>query len=593
MQVVKREPGAAYIDTWLWVPKTFINVDGVKNSLSHTIQDYAGNQKTMTLFREAPHHLLVPRAFYRPEQLTVPVYDCTPRSYERFDFTSKIKLDHRIQRGPDGKPALLPTGDDVQQLSFNAMMNAPGGVLQLACGKGKTATSLHVIAAQKVPAIVLVDNGQLLQQWLQEVEALLDVPGGVGVIAQGQKDWKKGLVLATYQSVANWAPTMPEEVRRWFGAVYWDEGHHVSAPMFSRTAPLFYGKRYALTATPERDDGFHIIADIHIGPVLHKDLSQPLKANIVFSHTGLQLDVNDPSCDVLDRQRELHLSKVFSYYGRWRTRLNRVLQDCHDAVNAGRNVLVLCNGVDEVVNLMCLWTHGDKAQLISDMAFPTPAEVDEPGAAFNPLTPDGAKGLETRLQRQLQMVCLCSLKAKSMRDQTYQKALSFYYTLKSEWEAYLVYRKMERLHEKRRKTFINMLVNTPSTAGFMVYGVPAKVRQEFVKKRRVTFAIMKYGREGLDAPNLDTVVVSSVFSSKPTLQQVMGRITGRPSPNKKSCVLLIYRDDVGPLIGMCKKLERHLRSWAPEEGGPLDFEHVGNPRIRQPKYKNLVEVFNE
>jgi superfamily II DNA or RNA helicase len=590
--VVRRDPDKAYIDTWLWIPRSYINVEGTKNSLTFLQSDkYTGDTKALLLYEEAPYHLKVPRAFWDASGLPFDVIDCRPQHYEKIDFVSRVQLDHRMRESAGGRETLQPTGDNVQTLSFNAMSHAMGGILQLACGKGKTPTALHFIAEQKMPALVLLDNMQLLEQWKQEAEAFLDVPGGVGLIAGGKKDWNKGLVLATYTSVANWADTMPEEVRRWFGVVVWDEGHHVNAPVFSKTVTCFYGRRYCMTATPERSDGSHVIADVHIGKVLHKDLTQPLTARFIFYFTGLTLDLSDPECDVLDKNKEVHQSKVTSYFGRWKPRLYRIIQDCIDAVQSGRRVLVVGNSVDEVVNLFSIWTFGGNAQLLTDIPYPTPTDVGE-SLPPNPLDSIAAKRLEKSIRYWWAKGEKMLAAGGDLRG--YAKVESTFSELMTSWAGYRVYKKCERLNEKRRKALIQSIINAPSTAGFMVYGVPPDKRQEFVQQRLVTFAITKYGKEGLNAPHLDTILVSSIFSDRSGLQQLMGRITGRPKTGKKKCLVVFYRDDIGPVHGMCRKLEKHLREWPSDEGGPFDFEHVNNPaRLKWQKAENLKEAFEQ
>lgn len=591
MLTIRREPHKGYIDTWLWVPRSYINVDGTKQSLTHVFTGYGGEQKVLQLYQEAPYHLLVPRAFWEPGQLPFEVVDCRPTSYAFYDFKSKVQLDYRIQANSSGQHELLPTGDNVQHLSFAAMNQAMGGILQLACGKGKTPVALHHIAAAKVPALVMVDNNQLLEQWRDEVDKFIEVPGGVGLIAEGVKDWKKGLVLGTYISVANWSNTMPEEVRRWFGVVGWDEGHHLSAPVFSKTAPLFYGQRYCYTATPERADGYHIIADLHVGRVLHKDLTQPLRARFIFYWTGLELDLTDPQCDVMDKNQEIHSSKVFKYFGRWRQRLWRIIQDCIDAVQLGRRVLVVGNSIDEVCNLMAIWTRGAHTPLITDLPYPLPQDV---GESLNPLplpTDDGRK-LVLNIDEKWKKI------EKAVAAQWHPNKISElqgqHASMCADLARYEVHKKLEREFNRRRQQFINDLAAERSTAGFMTYGVPPKQRQAFVRTRAVVFAIMKYGKEGLDAPHLDTVLVSTPFSQKAGLQQLMGRITGRPLPGKKKCIVVFYRDNIGVMHGMCDKLERHLRQWPVDEGGPFDSEHINNPqRLRWQKTSSLKDAFGQ
>ena len=590
--IVKRDPSKGYLAAWLWIPKNFINLDATKAGLTKAIVDrYTGNTKILYLYREAPAHLLVPRAFWDPASLPFEVVDCRPTSYSRVRFRSHIQLDHRIGE-QNGQNVLLPTGSDVQQKSLTAMQAAMGGVLQLSCGKGKSHVALELIVQGQVPAAVMVDNTQLLGQWLKLVEEFITVPGGVGIVGDGQRDWKKGLVLATYQTMASWADEMPEEVRRWFGVAIFDEGHHVSAPVFSKAASLFYGRRYCLTATPERDDGYHVIADLHVGPVLHKDLSQPLVARFIFDWTGLELDLTDPQCSVLDKNQEVHTSKVFNYFGKWHKRLEMTLQDCIDAVQLGRRVLVLANGVDEVVNLMAMWTRGAATPLITDLPYPTPVEVGEQLLPLA-LTDQEGKRLERNLQKKHQQVdqAQADSTASPKRVKEIEDQLA---SIESDYKCYLVYRKLEAENDKRRRAYIKDLVNESSTAGVLTYEVPAKMRQDFVNTRQVIFAITKYGKEGLDAPHLDTLIVSSPFSSKNGLQQLMGRLTGRPMPGKKKCVIVFYRDNIGPMHGMCEKLERHLRNWSVDENGPFNAEHLNHPkRTTWQKNSSLKQIFGQ
>jgi hypothetical protein len=591
MKVVVRDPSKGYLDTWLWVPRSYVNVEGTKRSLTHAFTEYGGAQRVITMYQEAPYHLLVPRAFWDPGQLPFEVVDCRPLNYARIPFVSHVRLDHRLQVGEDGNPALLPTGDDVQNKSFNALDRTMGGVLQLACGKGKTPTALHHIAMSQAPALVMVDNTQLMEQWSKEIGRFLYVPGDVGIIADGKKEWQKGLVLGTYISVANWADTMPEEVRRWFGNVYWDEGHHLSAPVFSKTASLFYGRRYCLTATPERDDGYHIIADMHVGKVLHKDLTQPLRSRFIFYWTELELDLADPNCDVLDKNKEVHTSKVFKYFGRWRNRLWKLLQDCIDAVQAGRKVLLVCSSVDEVVNLMAMWTRGATTPLITDIPYPTPQEVGEMLLPY-PLGPVEAERLLRNIGKQRKTVEQAHANGASPQKLTEMEGRLA--SMESDYARFEVYRKVENENDRRRRIFIRALTNEPSTAGFMTAEVPAKTRQEFVRTRDITFAIMKYGKEGLDAPHLDTILVSTPFSNRGGLQQLMGRITGRPLPGKKKCIVVFYRDNIGVMHGMCDKLEKHLRQWPVDEGGPFEHEYINHPKRKQwQKTASLKDAFGQ
>src|SRR5208282_1369644 len=120
----------------------------------------------LTLFKETDHHLLVPREFWDPKNFTFPVLDCRPKRYAKVDIRSRIQLDTRVEGGRH-----IPTGDSVQQEAMNALLLYRGGVLQLACGKGKTVVALDLIARRAVPAIIVLDTTQLMHQWTDAIES--------------------------------------------------------------------------------------------------------------------------------------------------------------------------------------------------------------------------------------------------------------------------------------------------------------------------------------------------------------------------------------------------------------------------------------
>jgi superfamily II DNA or RNA helicase len=585
MQIVRRDPDKAYLDTWLWVPRGLINVTATQSALSFVFEDYSGNKEILCLWKEHKHHLLVPRYFWNPSSIPCEVVDCRPRTYPHIEFKSRILLDHRVT-DIDKRPVLMPTGDDVQRRSLAALQTAMGGVLQLACGKGKTVVALQHIACSAVPAIIAVDNTNLLWQWDREINTFLDVPGGIGYLMQGHNTWKRGIVLATYHTLANRADEMPEEVRRWFGNIYFDEGHHVSAPVFSKTVDLIYGNRYALTATPERADGWHVICDFHVGPVLHKDLRQSMKARILFKWTGLELELTNPTvyAAVIDVNKEVHASKVSTYFGQWRERMWLMMQDCIDAIAVSRKVLLLSNSVNEVINLMTMWTRGPHAALYTDVPVPIPHEVGET------LTPLALDDQEARTLKKRIVTLWGWANGAPAQQQKFERAQYEARDLMLKWQMYLVYKKILAELRRRQKQFLKDLLAEPSTAGVMTYGVPPKIRQGFLDERPVVFAITKYGKEGLDCPELDTVLVSSLFSQRNSLQQLMGRPT-RPKAGKKP-IVGFYVDNVGHCIGMSQKLQKHLREWPHEESGPFDYELIGYPKVKA-CVKTLKEAFGQ
>jgi hypothetical protein len=565
MKLIKRDPNLAYLDNTLWIPKSQINVEGVKHALEFELPE-RNMIKVLQLWEEAEHHLIVPRAFWKPEDLSFPCIDCRPEYFPRADIRSNICLD--MKPGPGG--LLQQTGSDLQKRAIEALLKATGGTLQLACGKGKTVVALHLASLLKVPVIIAVDNTHLLRQWQEEIAKHLVVPGGVGLIQGQVKDWKKDIVMATYQTLARWADTMPEHIRRRFGLVIWDEGHHVNAPTFSKSAPLFYGYRLALTATPDRLDGSHVICQHHVGDIIFKDVIQDCPPSITFKWTGYRLDLESDEVkkEVCDKNSEIHLGKIASHFGGNRDRLvNIVLPEVARLVAMKHKVLVLSYSVDEVINLMTLWTRQDPNTLLySEIPYPTPNEVGETLTPVE-LKPVAAKRLEdtaAEIRRNLNRQNLPAAKRTAFTER-----LKNYTTLLKQFE---VWKKTEKVYRQRQRQFIQALLTAPSDSGLFTEAVKPEDRFQMLRERQVIFAIMKYGKEGLDDKKLSAIVVSEPMSDRNTLQQIMGR-----PRNKSNSELVFLEDDIAPLIGQCRKLRRHLREWPVEEGGPFRYNLVGHP----------------
>lgn len=572
MKLMKRDPLKGYVDNMLWVPRSLVNEEGVKNALEFEIPDRT-SIRILKLWDESEHHLIVPRAFWKPSELALNWIDVRARSFHKTGVRSKIKLDHKLLQNGQ----VVPTGENLQQRAIAALKASQGGTLQLACGKGKTVVALEFSAIRQSPTLIVVDNTTLLLQWQKEIERHLIVPGGVGLIQGPTKDWKKGVVMATYQSLANWADTMPEEVRRWFGLIIWDEGHHVSAPTFSKSAPLFYGYRLALTATPTRADGTHVICQHHVGDIIFKDLKQDNPPAITFKWTGIQLDAKDPHImnAVNDKNGEVHIGKLAGYLGAHRERLNEhVIKEAKAKVAAGHKVLVLSYSVDEVINLMTLWTTGDpNCFLYTDIPYPTSADV---GEELDPVEID--KGYAGKVRGTINKIYANMREKKGMSEKQRaqcQEHLDKYNTILAKYE---VWKKTESLFKKRQKDFLSELLKKKSRAGLFTAAVPADIRFKMLKEREVIFAIMKYGREGLDDKDLSAIIVSEPMSDQNILQQVMGRPRG-----KANAVLVFLEDNIGPLIGQCTKLRKHLRNWDVSEGGPFKFELENHPALTRRK----------
>jgi hypothetical protein len=557
MQIIRRHPDKGYLDTLFWVPKSKVNVEGAKNALTFQFFDER-QSRFLFLYKETPHHLLVPREFWDPSECAFPTVDCRPESYPEVTVESKIVLDAKDPSKTTQHDALM------------ALLACRGGILQLGCGKGKTIIALELIARAHVPALIVVDNTQLMDQWTEAIKMFLDVPGGVGLIQGDVFDWKKPVVMATYQTLALRAETMPEEIRRWFGLVIWDEAHHMAAPTWAKSSDLFYAKRIALTATPERTDGYHVIYDFHVGKVVFKDLTQDLKPDFYFLWTGLRLEVEDAKIrsQVLDTNGELHLSKIATYFATWRPRLEKLLTEIRAAAEQGRRIIVISKSVDELINLLALWNGVN--ELYTEIRWPYPNEVGE--------TLEPVELTKRELARLLKSIAMVRTKLNDPKLNPAQRRLHEKQAkgILERLKQHEVWKKINALRVQWQRQYLKDLLALPSNAGLMIRKVNPKARTAMLRSKQIMFAIAKYGREALDEERLDTIIASMPVSDRNGLQQLMGRIQ-RKKAGKKRCVCVFLEDEVGILMAMCNHIRRHLREWPVEDGGPYTYSRIGHP----------------
>jgi superfamily II DNA or RNA helicase len=233
------------------------------------------------------------------------------------------------------------------------MVNANNGLLNLACGKGKTVIALHHIAERGVPALVIVNNTTLINQWRDRINQFLDVEGGIGVVQGNPKTWDwegRGIVLAMLHTLSLRYEELPVGFDRYFGGIYYDEVHHLSAPLFVKAAPMFYGERYGLTATAEREDGLEGVYQYHVGPVFYRDLMPELKARIYFQSVPIHVREHDPAvrAEICDTKGQVNIPKYRGYLGRLVENNEFIRDKIREPLKSGRKVLVLSHSKDQL-----------------------------------------------------------------------------------------------------------------------------------------------------------------------------------------------------------------------------------------------------
>ena len=262
--------GRAFLSSDMWIPLESVrNIDALLRAATFsTVNSRTGDVTSLQLAVVEKHHVRTARHLFSDSEWSEKIgeYVVPEIAFEKFDFGDKI----------------VPRSE-AQERAWEAFSKAGNGVLNLACGKGKTVMALKKIAQRAVPAIVVVNNTGLMEQWIDRALEFLSIDReDIGIVQGKRSEWDKPLVIAMVQTLANRAESkdIPMEARRRFGTVIFDEVHHLSAAKFSQTAPVFFGARYGLTATPVREDGLEQVAQWNTSFFISDDLNEAVQAFI-------------------------------------------------------------------------------------------------------------------------------------------------------------------------------------------------------------------------------------------------------------------------------------------------------------------------
>jgi superfamily II DNA or RNA helicase len=170
--------------------------------------------------------------------------------------------------------------DDVDDLCFiNAMV-----------GWGKTFTALHIAKKLGQKTLVVCHTTMLRDQWIEEAEALFNMP--IGVIGSGKFDIDHSLVIGNIQTLTKVLPQITKE----FGTVIVDEAHHCPASTFTDFINGMYARyKIGLSGTMSRKDGRQVLFKDFFGPKLHQPAqSGTMIPSVRIMQTGIALSPGDP-----------------------------------------------------------------------------------------------------------------------------------------------------------------------------------------------------------------------------------------------------------------------------------------------------------
>lgn len=336
MDFLRKDPRSAYFSNVLWLPKSYVAEPQLRGALTY---DLGKTKEPYVAFIKERDHYLVPRNYLLPEHLSALPFttiDARIRSFPRVTFKSHVVLDFK-------NPQL-----SCQREGVAALLRTLDGVLSLRCGAGKTVCAVHAIHLAQTPALVLVNDKGLAAQWVNEILEFTDLrEKDIGFIGDGEFRWQdKPITLALVQTVAGRvrAGKIPRELVEWFGTVVADEAHTTAGPaFFGQAVTPFHGRRWGLSATPRRNDGFDSLLRYTLGRVIYSYLEPELTPLIYFRYLPTKINLQDHAVfeAVTDVSGELHLQKLYSYLATRNDRMSAIIQEIKSALKQGRQALVL------------------------------------------------------------------------------------------------------------------------------------------------------------------------------------------------------------------------------------------------------------
>ena len=322
----------AYRGRHLFLPKSHVKRSMVEGLLTFGDDPSRG---TRDLVVDHPLHVQVPRYTLTDaqiEKLGCEFIDYRPE-FPKIELTPKPSFQLR----------------DNQEEAWEALKVADRGVLNLACGKGKTVLGWAKAAHEGVPTLIVSPQTAHLDNWIAELHQFFDYKKKIGWI-QGKKfEYEEDICVSTVQTLAARAEEglLPPDFYRRFGLVIYDECHIMAADFFSKASSVGSGTRIGLTATPTRTDRCEGVFFSHLGPVFYSDITQDLTPTIFVVDAGAFFSEAERS-RMLDRNGQLNIGRLLKTLAVNAVR-NRVFQQVIDeCLKRGRTVYALSHGPEHI-----------------------------------------------------------------------------------------------------------------------------------------------------------------------------------------------------------------------------------------------------
>ena len=251
-----------------------------------------------------------------------------------------LELRDERNRGLPVNAAFLGELTREQKMAAGALLAHETGVLAAATGFGKTVVAASVMASRGVNTLVLVHRRQLMDQWIAQLGAFLDLPeSGIGRIGGGRR--KPGGVVDVGMLQSLERGKVVDDVVGGYGHLVVDECHHLSAVSFEAVARRARA-RYVLglSATVTRKDGHHPIVFMQCGPIRFRASAREEARRRPFTHRAVLRPTSFRLPGGIDAEHP-PIQQVYAALIRDEERNGMIFDDVLTALEAGRSPILL------------------------------------------------------------------------------------------------------------------------------------------------------------------------------------------------------------------------------------------------------------
>ncbi len=305
---------------------------------------------------ETPEGIRVPRGSIRDVRDALAQIDVKPEFADRRNAGEAISIPHDVPL------TLRPFQVEVR----TQLVKRKQGLAIVGAGGGKTITTMACMYAIKRKTLILVHTGDLLEQWVEELDEKLGLKAGT--IVSGKFKPGAEVTVAMIQTLAARANDL--QLQAFFdsiGFVVLDEAHHAPAATFiavlARMGAMY---RLGLTATPQRADGCGRVVDWCFGDRLIEMPTKALLEQGYLMSPELEIVPTEFTFESKEEHpyKRAHLLNASLAGDEPRQHLIASVMAHHG--KAGESCLILANRREYARELgRLLWTHGVEAVVVT------------------------------------------------------------------------------------------------------------------------------------------------------------------------------------------------------------------------------------